>query len=112
MQDLCVILDYDGSATDDYNLPAPSYVPRGEAVPCGLNPRQGDEALRERYVTTGGASLRLPLGTPIDASDRVRITHRYGEALDDPLLYEVVGSAERGASGLVVQLEQVTTGES
>jgi hypothetical protein len=39
--------------------------------------------------------------------DRIKITHRFGVAITN-LVFEVISFAERGPSGLVLNLTQVT----
>jgi hypothetical protein len=55
-----------------------------------------------------GITLRLPLGTAVDAADRIEIVQRFGVAHAGEM-YEVVGDPRQGPSGLVCSLAAVTS---
>lgn len=116
MLDACYILDATPGATDAWNRPgAPTYAAResgGDPVEfaCGYNPHQGEEAQASGEVVVGDAVLRLPIGTTITSTARVKIVARDGEALASPPTYEIIGRPERGRTGLRLVLRLVTDG--
>lgn len=115
MLDACQIFDQVEGASDAWGRPEVTYAAResgGEPIEfaCGYNPHASREALTPTDVPRADAALRLPIGTTIDATARVKITTRDGEALATPPIYEIVGRPERGRSGLVLALRLVTDG--
>jgi len=42
--------------------------------------------------------------------DRVRVTHRYGEALGSPLVFDAIGEPRHGPSALLLDLRTTTEG--
>lgn len=107
MMDTCTILVYSQDAQDDRGMPAETWT-AGSATSCGLRLQTPRELLEGTDVPDVDAVLRLALTDTVNEHDRVRITHRYGEALAEPLLFEVVGDAKPGPSGQVVALRRVT----
>lgn len=105
MQDTCQVLVY-SSADDAYNNPSPTYTP-GSAISCGVELVGPDEVQESGEVPVIDARIRLPINTTIDARDRIRVTHRYGEDVTDED-YEIEGPVQRGPSGLVVTCRVVT----
>ncbi len=90
------------------NEPVETWTEAATATACGLDMRPGAERHQaDKTVTEYDATLRLPLTVTIDAKDRVRITHRFGEALAVPLIFEVSSPVQRGPSGLRVLLRKV-----
>jgi hypothetical protein len=80
----------------------------GAATACGLQMTGGRERKRsDGTVLVVDATLRLPIGTTIDAKSRVQITKRHGTALASPLYFMVVGYPKQGPSALVVDLEEI-----
>lgn len=108
MQDTCVVLAYSSSA-DAYGNPTATYT-AGSAISCGLELVDPDEEQASGEVPTIDARLRLPMGTTIDERDRIRVTHRYGEALSSAQTFEIEGPVKRGPSGLVLDLRVVDDG--
>lgn len=112
MQDTCQILAR-GTAEDEYNLPVESWSILA-TYDCGFDPdisRYGmQEAMDETEVSTVNAALRLPLEAEDQALNtyRIQITHRFGVALSEQPVYEIVGDPERGPSGLVLKLKVLT----
>lgn len=102
MQDTCVIQAY-ALGLDDYGAEAPTYTD-GAAIDCGLNMTPTRERRSaEMNVERIDATIRLPLGTVIKSTDRVKVTHRFGAAIT-ALIFEVAGPIRRGPSGLQVDL--------
>lgn len=112
MMDECQVFAYAPGALDDYGNPsAPTYT-AGTVLACGLDNLAGRgsssrEVMAGTAVVMLDARLRLPIGTIIKSADRVQITSRFGEALTEPVTYEVIGEDMRGPSGLQVNLKAV-----
>ena len=102
MQDTCVLLAHTPGAADNYGMPEEAFTIR-VVIPCGLDPTPSREMLNAQ-AHQYDAQVRLPIGVTINPVDRVRITHRFGVALAQSVLYEVIGQAQRGPSGLVLNL--------
>src|SRR5690606_35182941 len=103
MMDTCVLLTRTTDTLDEYNRPAVSYA-ESNPVPCGFDPTAAKEVMDNAQVAVTDARLRLPLSADVTGLDRVRVTHRFGEALDTPVVFDVIGEPERGPSGLVLNL--------
>lgn len=78
------------------------------AVICGLDMRPGVE----RHTSEGNtvqydATIRLPVGTVIVPTSRVKITKRFGETLTVPLVYEVMSPLQQGPSGMRFALRRL-----
>ncbi len=106
MQDTGVILRY-AETRDGYNNPDADYTAADTSTACGLEMTDPDEVQESGNVPLVDAWLRLPIETTIETRDRVRITHRYGVELSDPMTFDVEGPVKRGPSGLVVGLRSV-----
>lgn len=107
MMDTCTILSHSSGAANAYGKPADSYV-EGVPGPCGYKPRSIREVQQGNETVVIDAELRLPIGTVIKSTDRIRLIKRYGETLATPLLFAVAGQPAQGPSGLVVSLRRVT----
>lgn len=106
MMDTCVLMRY-SEALDAINHPVPTWTD-GESMLCGLDMTGGTEQRgSQRVIVRWDAVIRLPLDTVIDLRDRIRITHRFGQALASGLVYEIAGPAEIGPSGIVLPLKKV-----
>jgi len=110
MQDTCVILTR-STAADGYNWPVESWANGIETI-CGLNFDPQNEAMQASQVSEIDLEMRLPLGREslVTVTDRVKITKRYGVTISLQPVYEVISGPDRGPSGLVVKLKQVTDG--
>lgn len=110
MHDTCVILKYT-KTSDDYGLNKPLYTP-GWTAACGLELVAPSEKQNASFVPTIDARLRLSiaLADKLDSKDRIKITHRYGEALTTPQVFEIVGVLRRGSTGFYLDLKAVTDG--
>lgn len=116
MQDEGVVYTYAPTTVDAYNLPVAVYTANC-CTACGFKPAT-NEVQRSGEVALVNAQLRLPISTVIGEHDLFLLTKRYGVALTDTSkvngssvtgqLFAVFGPAERGPSGLVVELKQVT----
>lgn len=112
MGDTCVIQSH--SATQDaYGQESSTYTD-GASIPCGFSyAPMGVAPEIERptgTVMTIDAMVRLRIedGEDVSPTDRVKLTHRFGEALSTPQVYEVTGNPRVGPSGIVLQLQRVT----
>jgi hypothetical protein len=108
MMDTAVVQTFSASTADSWGIPADSYSD-GSAVYCGFNNKAGIETQGEGEVVQYDATVRLPIGTAVTESDRIKITKRHGTTLSTPLIFEIV-RLRRGPSGLLLELEQVTDG--
>lgn len=105
MFDTCVIQVY-SSTLDDYGGSVDTYTD-GSAIACGLEMTPANETRRvDMNIERIDGTLRLPIATSVKATDRVKITHRFGVAVTN-LVFEVVGSVRRGPSGLQVDLQAI-----
>lgn len=111
MMDVCVILRpeevqaADGQTKLEYPDPEDAYL--NDTI-CGIDQRPGEEYDKVTMTTLHfDAVLRLPLGTAIQAIDRVAIIARFGDLLSEPLIYGVVSPVYAGPSGLRVLLGKV-----
>jgi len=106
--DSCVLL-YHSISQGETGQAVPSWPTASEAIACRLVPQGGrEQRMKGNVFVTVDARLRLPLGTAIDMRDRIRITHRHGEALDTPQEYDIVGYPEEGASAITIGLHEAT----
>lgn len=103
MLDTCIVHSYGAGATDTYGVPGASYT-AGAPTACGYKPRSSREVQQGNETVKVDAELRLPYGTAIKSLDRIELTHRYGDALNPTLLFEVVGLPAIGLSAIVVNL--------
>ena len=78
---------------------------------CGLDLRDGRE-LRQPDQTAilldGRLRLALSALGVVAATDRIRVTKRYGETLATALTFEIEGEPRPGPLGLVADLRRVT----
>lgn len=79
-----------------------------ESLACGFSAKGSKVAERpDGSPVFSDAALRLPLGTAVTATDRVKLTHRFGVALSPEEEWDVAGEPARGPSGIVVPLNKV-----
>jgi hypothetical protein len=91
-----------------FNEPIEAWTDQAGAIDCGLDMRPGAERHTQSMTTLEyDATLRLPIATIIDAKDRIKVTHRFGEALSTALIYRIEGPIQRGPSGIRVLLRRV-----
>jgi hypothetical protein len=109
MMDTCLIMRYISGVKDEGNVPVNAWR-TGESVACGFNPAGGREVMEQTQVAIADAQVRLPISTTLDSRDRIKITHRFGEQINQQPTYEVIGLPERGPSGLLLNLRLVTDG--
>lgn len=105
LMDRCVIEHY-GETANAYNEMIATYAD-GAEMWCGLDMRPGSERHNNKLVSlVYDATVRLPLGTEVDARDRIRIVRRFGELVSGKLVYEVAGPIQRGPSGVRIFLRK------
>lgn len=104
--DTCRICSYSEGAANGWGHRTSAW-PLSDAIACGFDPGGAREVLGEAQIAMRPATLRLPLDTDVQAHDRIQITHRHGSALSEPVYYAIIGTPERGPSGLVLKLELV-----
>lgn len=116
MMDECEILRRSVVSTDAYGMPVELWTVL-TATRCAIshsNTAQGvmAEALGSASQGTQVAIemrlIRLPRHTDIQTTDHVRLTHRFGDVLAEPVDYEIVGEPQAGPSGLICRLQKVT----
>lgn len=92
---------------NSYGEPVEAWTETGGTVDCGLDMRPGTEQHRDTMSTVEyDATLRLPITQTLDAKDRWKMTHRFGEAVTN-ITYRIEGPIQRGPSGIRVRLRRV-----
>lgn len=106
--DRCLIRHYTGlGATDEFNNPIAIYGDPYQSV-CGYAPGATSEAPTNDGTVLLDAKIRLPVDLPMQYRDRIDLIDLKGEALADPLRFEVVGLPALGPSGFVVGVRMIT----
>lgn len=107
LQDKCQVGVY-STVQNNYGELVPGYT-WGSEIKCGFDPTGGQERPRpEMTPLIVNATVRLPLGTAINTTDRIRITKRYRTTLTTALEFEIIGAPQTGPSGIVLELSEVT----
>lgn len=111
MMDTCTI-ETTTLVVDSFGQPLPSGSQVVYTGACGFNPGGRayggtEKAGQNRTLVESLPTLRLPIGAPAGNDYIVTITHKNGEALTPPLVFEMSGPVKRGVSGLVVSLRSV-----
>lgn len=114
LMDRCELLQRVTGATDAYGYAGVTWAVVG-AVACGLShsPTVGAlnrEGMRDTEVPLEDRVLRLPAGTVVAPTWRVRVTHRFGVPEAEPEIYELIGAPQAGPAGLVCGVRRVTEG--
>lgn len=109
MFDLCAVLAYSAGTLNEYNeADAPTYT-QTALVSCGLDMRPSSERHGADMTTIQyDATLRLPIGTPVEETSRIKILGRFEEMIS-PLIYEIVSPIQRGPSGIRLVLRKIVT---
>jgi len=81
------------------------------AIPCGLSVMTRGETVDGAQATLTDAVLRLPWGTAITSSNRVKLSTQAGVTLSPAPVYAVQGEPYQHVSNVQVRLARVT-GES
>lgn len=114
MLDFGRVLSYSaGTANEFGEYDAPTYT-ESVGTRCGLdmNPntgrnRGGEFDLQSMTRIQYDGVVRLPIEVAVKETDRFQVTHRFGEALDEPLTYEIISPILRGPSGIRLVLKKV-----
>lgn len=112
MLDTCVILSFSAETANEFGeYDAPAYD-ESQSTECGLDMRQDVRLGQERHgqdmtIINYDAILRLPIDIVVKETDRIRVTRRFGEALETALTYEIAAPIQRGPSGIRVRLRKV-----
>lgn len=108
MMDSCRILVWAAGSADAYGRKVDSYT-AGSEIACGFKfDNRTVEVQGESEVVVIDGRFRLPAATTIKASDRIRLTKRFGTALSPAVDFDVIGQPRLGPSGLVVDVAKVT----
>lgn len=111
MMDTCTLHVWTPTV-DDYGTEIAGYTDT-TGIACGLDvtgTRQKERRRQDGTIVEVAAALRLSIddGAALTAKDRVTVTHRNGEALSPALAYGIDGAVERGPTGIVVRLVEIT----
>lgn len=111
--DTCVIEVYDEDAVDDAGNPLPEdeRYDDGDSYSCSWDPDASREALGDTQVDVIGDMIWITLDALSDLEDtrnRIRLTHRYGAALDTAITFEVEGPARQFANQIGVPVRSKT----
>lgn len=106
MMDICVFQTQSYTA-NSFNEQVESWVDATSSI-CGLDMKSGSERRGvDNILVQYDAVLRLPITTVVDEKDKIKVTHRFGELLTIPLIYEIVSPIQRGASGIRILLKRI-----
>ena len=106
MMDTCMILHAGEGTKNEFNEDVAG-EPTREVSICGLDMRPSNmRQTPQMTIIQYDATLRLPISASIKETDRVEITHRFGEPVEG-LVYDVASPIQRGPSGIRVQLRKV-----
>jgi hypothetical protein len=107
MFDECVI-QHATKTPNRLNEQIESFTDATVPTKCGLDMRPGSMRWGAQQVTlVYDATMRLPIGTVIVASDRIKVTKRFSETLSTALVFFIVGPVQRGPSGIRLLLHRV-----
>lgn len=110
MHDTCVIQTFTTTA-DSMGEEIRGAAVESAPVACGFKfaVKKGENEGADYAVLETDAILRISHtdGVDITTKDRIKITHRHGEALATPDLFEVVSVPYRGPSGVQLELRRV-----
>jgi hypothetical protein len=106
MLDTCVRSVY-SRTFNSFGEPVEVYTDAVTSLACGLDMRPGAERHGQDMTTLEyDATMRLPIATTLDVKDRLKVTHRFGEAITN-LIFRIEGPIQRGPSGIRVLLRRV-----
>lgn len=108
MQDFGKVLAYAAGTLNEFNEADAATYTESVGTACGLDMRPSSERSGQDMTTIQyDATLRLPLEVTLKETDHFQVTHRFGEALDTALTYEIVSPIQRGPSGIRLLLKKV-----
>lgn len=92
---------------DSYGAPVETWTDATTSLICGLDMRPGSERHGSEMSTVEyEVTMRLPITTVIDPKDRLKVTHRFGEAITN-IVYKIEAPIQRGPSGIRLLLRRV-----
>ncbi len=95
---------------DSFNELVQTWPADGDALKCGLDMRPGSERHGvDKTILSYDATIRLPITSAPAAKDRIKVTKRHGEALGAALVYDIVGTIQKGPSGVRLLLKTIET---
>ena len=107
MLDTCTLVQViDTDAVDQYGNPITGEIETSSI--CTLNLEASREWLNAE-ARVYDAKIRLPIDTESSNVDYLRVTHRFGVAVDE-LRYEFIGDPRRGLASLVADLRSSANG--
>lgn len=106
MQDTGNVETYSESI-NSYGEAVPSFAHAAD-IACGLDMHPGSINLEPNKTTVVyDAIVRLPINTTVKMTDNFRVTKRFGETLATALIFNIVGTIQRGPSGIRLLLQKV-----
>lgn len=77
-------------------------------IACGLDMRPGSVNLEpDKTTVVYDAIVRLPIATSVKMTDQFRVTKRFGETISPAMTFDIVGTIQRGPSGIRLLLQKV-----
>ena len=110
MFDLCIISRYLPDEAEAFNVQEDGWEDEIEDTICGFKIAQNKEAMDEGEVVMIDAELRLPFDVEFGRRDKVRLSYRLGELIDeaDQETFKIVGEPVHGHSAVVLKLVKDT----
>ncbi len=106
LMDTCKRLVHSYS-TNDTNEQIDTWTLSDVEISCGVEQKTGQENRRDKdTVISYDAIIRFAIGETFNLKDKIRITKRFGEAIDN-IDYEIVAPEQRGPSGVRYQVKKV-----
>lgn len=109
MLDRCQVLTHSENGRDSHNRPQYEYV-AGAETPCGVKTAVNREVEAADKVVTVDYVIRLPHGTAVSQRDRIRLTKLFGAPDFTPVVCEIVGTVQYGATAVVANLKTIVDG--
>jgi hypothetical protein len=104
--DECQLIGYPSSDEDPYGMPVREKHPLG-IMPCRVRQTKGQEAPGSQTPIML-TDILLPADTAIDQVDSILVTKQYGEPLDPPIEYRIVGTPTTALTCVVVPVARKT----
>jgi hypothetical protein len=80
----------------------------GATIICGEDTSRPTETVDGADATITDGTIRVPTGTLVDSTCRIKLTKRDTETLAAPEYYAVVGTPQRGLSCTVCRVKRIT----
>lgn len=88
----------------------PEHAAWGNPIRCSFDVRPGSKAFgTDHTLLNYDAGIRLPAGTVVDVRGWVKVMSRYGVAVVNGTVYEIMGPAQDGPSAIRLLLKRVET---